>query len=143
MLTAEENETLTRTGADTPMGRMMRRFWLPVCSAHQVAEPDATLLVHSNAIEELKQQNIVLLASLDTFQKRMADISVPSAQDDVRLAALEQRNLDDVSTQSFKDAIAAIEARIASNQHGTANASFGSAVLLCEQRILGRVGSLG
>lgn len=39
MLSAEENETLTRTGADTPMGRMMRRFWLPVCSAHQVAEP--------------------------------------------------------------------------------------------------------
>jgi phthalate 4,5-dioxygenase oxygenase subunit len=40
MLSAAENETLTRTGPDMPMGRMMRRFWLPVCSSHQVAEPD-------------------------------------------------------------------------------------------------------
>ena len=44
MLTAEENETLTRTGPDTPMGRMMRRFWLPVASAHQVAVPDGAPL---------------------------------------------------------------------------------------------------
>ena len=44
MLTAEENETLTRTGPDTPMGRMMRRFWLPVASAHQVAAPDGAPL---------------------------------------------------------------------------------------------------
>ena len=44
MLSAEDNETLVRTGADTPMGRMMRRFWLPVCSAHQVAEPDGAPL---------------------------------------------------------------------------------------------------
>jgi len=44
MLSAEDNETLVRTGADTPMGRMMRRFWLPVCSARQVAEPDGAPL---------------------------------------------------------------------------------------------------
>ena len=44
MISAEENERLTRTGQDTPMGRMMRRFWLPVCSAHQVAEPDGAPL---------------------------------------------------------------------------------------------------
>jgi hypothetical protein len=44
MLTREENETLVRTGPDTPMGRMIRRFWLPVCSAHQVAEPDGAPL---------------------------------------------------------------------------------------------------
>ena len=43
MLTQEEND-LTRTGRDTPMGRMMRRFWLPVASAHQVAEPDGAPL---------------------------------------------------------------------------------------------------
>ena len=44
MLTHEENSILTRTGRDTPMGRMMRRFWLPVASAHQVAEPDGAPL---------------------------------------------------------------------------------------------------
>jgi phthalate 4,5-dioxygenase oxygenase subunit len=31
MLTPEKNQVLTRTGADTPMGILMRRYWLPVC----------------------------------------------------------------------------------------------------------------
>lgn len=31
MLTAEKNEVLCRTGANAPMGRLMRRYWLPVC----------------------------------------------------------------------------------------------------------------
>ena len=29
MLTSEENERLTRVGRETPMGELMRRFWLP------------------------------------------------------------------------------------------------------------------
>ena len=33
MLTADKNETLCRTGASTPMGQLMRRYWLPVCLA--------------------------------------------------------------------------------------------------------------
>lgn len=40
MLTAQENETLTRVGPDTPMGRMMRRFWMPVCTSAQLPGPD-------------------------------------------------------------------------------------------------------
>lgn len=44
MLSAHENETLTRIGAGTPMGRMMRRFWLPICSSHQVELPDCAPL---------------------------------------------------------------------------------------------------
>jgi phthalate 4,5-dioxygenase oxygenase subunit len=40
MITAEENETLTRVGPGTPMGRMMRRYWHPVCASSQVAKPD-------------------------------------------------------------------------------------------------------
>jgi 5,5'-dehydrodivanillate O-demethylase len=33
MLTAEENELLTRIGPDTPMGQVLRRYWHPVgCS---------------------------------------------------------------------------------------------------------------
>ena len=31
MLTPEKNQILTRTGADAPMGKLMRRYWLPVC----------------------------------------------------------------------------------------------------------------
>lgn len=40
MLSADENEILTRTGPDTPMGRMMRRFWLPICTSRQLPAPD-------------------------------------------------------------------------------------------------------
>ena len=44
MLSREENELLTRVGPGTPMGRMMRRFWLPVCTSEQVALPDSAPL---------------------------------------------------------------------------------------------------
>ncbi|MGW3984449.1 Rieske 2Fe-2S domain-containing protein [Streptomyces mirabilis] len=40
MLTAEENDTLTRVGPDTPMGRMMRRFWMPIATSAQLPAPD-------------------------------------------------------------------------------------------------------
>ncbi|QIE56916.1 Rieske 2Fe-2S domain-containing protein [Pikeienuella piscinae] len=46
MLTAEENDILTRVGADRPMGRLMRRHWTPVCLSEELPEPDgAPLLV--------------------------------------------------------------------------------------------------
>jgi phenylpropionate dioxygenase-like ring-hydroxylating dioxygenase large terminal subunit len=41
MLTLEENESLTRIGAGTPMGELYRRFWLPVLLAHELPAPDA------------------------------------------------------------------------------------------------------
>lgn len=40
MLSREENDLLTRTGPDTPMGRLMRRYWHPVVFSDQLAEPD-------------------------------------------------------------------------------------------------------
>jgi phthalate 4,5-dioxygenase oxygenase subunit len=40
MLSAEENEVLTRVGPETPMGRMMRRFWFPVAASAQLPAPD-------------------------------------------------------------------------------------------------------
>jgi phthalate 4,5-dioxygenase len=40
MMSAKDNETLTRVGAQTPMGRMMRRYWLPVCTSEQLPKPD-------------------------------------------------------------------------------------------------------
>ena len=33
MLTALENDTLTRVGPETPMGGLMRRYWLPACTS--------------------------------------------------------------------------------------------------------------
>ncbi len=38
MLTAEENEQLTRVGPGTPMGELMRRYWHPVATCHELEE---------------------------------------------------------------------------------------------------------
>jgi phthalate 4,5-dioxygenase len=40
MITAEQNETLTRTGRGTPMGELLRRYWLPVLLASELPEAD-------------------------------------------------------------------------------------------------------
>jgi phenylpropionate dioxygenase-like ring-hydroxylating dioxygenase large terminal subunit len=40
MLSKEDNETLTRTDAGTPMGRLFRSYWLPVLLAQELPEPD-------------------------------------------------------------------------------------------------------
>jgi phthalate 4,5-dioxygenase oxygenase subunit len=42
MLSAESNELLTRVANNAPMGRLMRRHWIPVCMLEEVAEPDGT-----------------------------------------------------------------------------------------------------
>jgi phthalate 4,5-dioxygenase oxygenase subunit len=40
VLTPEENELLTRVGRGTPMGTMMRRYWIPACLSSELPEPD-------------------------------------------------------------------------------------------------------
>ena len=40
MLTRAENELLTKTGAGTPMGQLMRRYWTPVLFSEQLTKPD-------------------------------------------------------------------------------------------------------
>ena len=40
MMTRDENETLTRTDPGTPMGGVMRRYWLPALLASELPEPD-------------------------------------------------------------------------------------------------------
>src|SRR5690348_2254111 len=40
MLTREENERLTRVGPGTPMGALLRRYWLPALLADDLAAPD-------------------------------------------------------------------------------------------------------
>lgn len=36
----EMSEVLVRVGPDTPMGRLMRRYWVPVLSSWEIPEPD-------------------------------------------------------------------------------------------------------
>src|SRR2546427_5490084 len=40
MLSREENEMLTRTGPGTPMGELLRRFWLPALLPDELPTPD-------------------------------------------------------------------------------------------------------
>jgi phthalate 4,5-dioxygenase len=40
MLTAEDNRTLTLTGPGTPMGDVMRCYWLPALLSRELPEPD-------------------------------------------------------------------------------------------------------
>jgi phenylpropionate dioxygenase-like ring-hydroxylating dioxygenase large terminal subunit len=40
MLSREENERLTQTGPGTPMGSLIRRYWIPALFANQLPEPD-------------------------------------------------------------------------------------------------------
>ena len=40
MLTHEENMLVTRTGPGTPMGEVMRRYWIPALISEEVPEPD-------------------------------------------------------------------------------------------------------
>jgi phthalate 4,5-dioxygenase oxygenase subunit len=39
-ITEEMNERLTRVGPGTPMGEVMRRYWMPACLSKEVGEPD-------------------------------------------------------------------------------------------------------
>jgi hypothetical protein len=40
MFSREENELLTRVGPGTPMGELMRRYWMPVLLSEEI--PDFT-----------------------------------------------------------------------------------------------------
>ena len=40
MLTREQNDALTRIGPGTPMGTMMRRYWVPAALSWELPEPD-------------------------------------------------------------------------------------------------------
>ncbi|HLF76794.1 MAG TPA: Rieske 2Fe-2S domain-containing protein [Dehalococcoidia bacterium] len=40
MLTSTQNDTLTHVGPKTPVGNLMRRFWVPALLSWELAEPD-------------------------------------------------------------------------------------------------------
>jgi phthalate 4,5-dioxygenase len=40
MLSAKDNERLTRVGPDTPMGKLFRRYWIPAALSEEFPEPD-------------------------------------------------------------------------------------------------------
>lgn len=41
MLSKEDNELITRVGPGTPMGNLMREYWLPALLSREVSTPDS------------------------------------------------------------------------------------------------------
>ena len=41
MITAAENDMISRVGRGTPMGELMRQFWIPACLSSEL-KPDDT-----------------------------------------------------------------------------------------------------
>ena len=40
MLTQQDNKLITEVGPGTPLGEVMRRYWLPACLTQEIAKPD-------------------------------------------------------------------------------------------------------
>ena len=40
MLSSEDNELLCRSGRGTPMGDLLRQYWLPALPSRELPEPD-------------------------------------------------------------------------------------------------------
>jgi phenylpropionate dioxygenase-like ring-hydroxylating dioxygenase large terminal subunit len=40
MLSREDNELITRVGPGTPMGRLMREYWIPAPQSEDLPQPD-------------------------------------------------------------------------------------------------------
>jgi len=41
MLSQQDNQLLTRVGPGTPMGELMRRYWIPAAFSQHIAQPDS------------------------------------------------------------------------------------------------------
>ena len=55
MLTREENELLSQVGKGTPMGELMRQYWMPVIYDWELepdGQPQRCLLYTSDAADE-------------------------------------------------------------------------------------------
>ena len=61
MCNAEENELLARTGPDTPMGDLMRQYWIPALMSSELPAPNDL---------PLRARTVALHCSLDVTRPR-------------------------------------------------------------------------
>ena len=81
MLTHEENELVCRTGPGTPMGILMRRYWIPVLFSEQLPGPDCAPVRVKLLGEVLRalvhvRDNVVL----DEMNKRRLNTSIEAIE---------------------------------------------------------------
>ena len=53
MLKREDNELITRTGPGTPMGKLLRRYWMPAALSEELPGPDCPPVASRSAGEKL------------------------------------------------------------------------------------------
>ena len=78
MLSAPENDFLCRTGAETPMGALMREYWIPALQSQELPTPDGPPLRFRLLNENLAQEQNAL-RKIQTVGKRLAQQGAATA----------------------------------------------------------------
>ncbi len=86
MMTAEENQLLTRTGSDTPCGELMRRYWQPAALSEELPPGGAPLPVR------LLGEDLVLFRD-DQGHPGLLDIHCPHRGADLSYGRLEDNGI--------------------------------------------------
>jgi 5,5'-dehydrodivanillate O-demethylase len=86
MLTAEQNEMLTRVGAGTPCGDLMRRYWQPIAAASELQDKwnkRVRLLGEDLVLFRDKQGRVGLIAEQCPHRRASLAFGIPT-QDGIR-----------------------------------------------------------
>ncbi len=73
MLSAEDNELLTRTGPGTPMGRVLRRYWQPLALAAEL--PDDRPLIDIDAPDKSDTIKIAVRRPTNVVKEKYFDLN--------------------------------------------------------------------
>jgi hypothetical protein len=88
MLSREENELLTRVGPDTPIGQLMRHYWMPAQLSEELPEPDCApvrvrllgedlVAFRDSAGKSVCSRSIACIAARRYFTDAMRDAALP------------------------------------------------------------------
>lgn len=86
MLTADENELICKTGAGTPSGELLRRYWQPVALAEEVPEGGAPIPVR------ILSEDLTLFRD-DAGQLGLVDLHCPHRAADLSYGRIEDGGL--------------------------------------------------
>ncbi len=81
MLTAEANERLTRVGPATPMGELMRRYWIPIRPYSQLLEEDVLpvrVLGEDLVLYRTPQGELGLIGNRCPHRRALLELGIPS-----------------------------------------------------------------
>ena len=60
MMTAEDNDLLCRTGPGTPMGELMRRYWLPALLSRELPDAAIVSIAHRSRVAQFHQRQLAV-----------------------------------------------------------------------------------